>query len=417
MEISFTVDAKELNRAIGVVSVVVPQTQSGGAGGFLFVVRNDRCVIYSRDNNKHEARSSFAISEVSGEGNFILPTENIKALEYLKGGVTFFVTEQDGVHKVRYRHGVSGSSERVSLDPRSMLSFEKDIQTAVDTVTPREYPIKVLQFALGTSKSFLPKPTEQLEQDHFRTIKIFGSSEEDPTLAKANGYMVTANGREVCYFQCNAFLNNDLLVPQQHLSLIESFLSQSSGRVKAYILSNKSYLINEDGDVLGWPKHDSEMKKFAYYAKTEEIAVMVERDAMLSQLKYMRADLQKDRTKIKLHYDPSTDNFWFSSVNDTSNNTSVPVPSTKIAVQVEQPIIVPVNVEQMIHMFTGLRGYSAEFRIKILAGTDTRPKDRYMLRTIDGFNISDDGTVSGLLDEPNPDLYECRVTRFAPSIE
>lgn len=422
MEITFKVDASALNRAIGVASIVTPQVTPQTGGGYLLMVRQETCDIYSRDG-KHEARASFPISEVVGEGAFILPSEAVEGLSYVSGEILFLATEAGGSFKVKYTFGESGLVEQVSLDPRTMHMFEKDIAAAREAVSPKEFTIKVLQFALGTTKSFLPKSGDTVDQDMYRSVKVFGNA--DPDLARANGYMFASNSKEICYFKCGAFIDKDLSLPAQHLSLIESFLGRSTGSVSIYQTDTKVYMINQLGDVLGWPRHSIEYKKFSYYAKTDEIVVKVAPGDIIPRLKMMRANLPKDKTKIRMHFDPGTNYISFSSVAESKTLNSDPVATDKIDVRVSEPLVMNVNVLQMLHLFEAIRGDKVEFRIKIVPASDRYPKDRLMFRTIDGFLLNDEGTVvGGFIENPPKDTqyppkgaHECLVTRFAPGID
>lgn len=417
MEISFTVDASDLNRAISVVSIVKPQAAQG-AGGYLFSVRGEQCAVYSRDNLKHEARSSFQVSNVTGEGQFMFPADFVKEFGYVEGPIAFQATESNGSFKVTYTFESStGSSEHVSFDPRDMYNFEKDIQTAKDTLTPKRFSPKVLQFGLGIVKPFLPKKDDAIDQEFYNTIKIFGDN--DPELAKrANGYMIASNNKEICYFQCSAFLNKDLTAPSQHLGLIEAFLSQSEGGVDIYTTDKKSYVINSNGDVLGWPKHSSEYTKFQYYSKTDEVVVTLDQAVMVNRLKHMRAGLTDGKHKIRMHFDPSDMSIHFTSVDEGNSKKSGYVTTTAVDVKVTEPFSVNVNVGHMIHMFEGIRGDRVEFRVKIFLADEKRPKDRFMFRTIDGFFLSEEGAVvGGIGAKVEGEAHECRVTRYAPSID
>jgi hypothetical protein len=419
MEIAFNVESVALNRAIGVVSIVTPQT----GGGFLFMVRQETCDVYSRDG-KHEARASFPVSDVVGEGAFILPAEAVSGLSYVSGELKFRATEAGGAHKVKYTFGESGLVEQVSLDPRTMHMFERDVTAAREAVAPKEFPIKLLQFALATTKSYLPKAADEVDQDVYRTIRVFGNA--DPELARANGHVQASNGKEMCYFHCGAFLDKDLSFPSQHLSMIEAFLGRSSGNVAIYQTDTKVYMINSHADVLGWPRHTIEYKKFHWLAKTDEIVVKVAPSEIIPRLKMMRANLAKEKNnKIRMHFDPATGYISFSSVDESKVLNSDPVTTESVEIKVSEPRTMNVNVGHLLHMFEGIRGDKVEFRVRIQAADQRRPRERYSFRTIDGFLLNEDGiVVGGLIDNPPEDLqyppkgaYECRVTRYAPGID
>jgi hypothetical protein len=420
MEISFTVEASELNRAFSLVSIVTPQSNAqGGGGGYLFSVRgNQECAIYSRDNSKHEARTSLTITDVQGEGQFMFPAEYISGFQYVDGPIKVTASEIDGAFKVRYQFANSGVSDRVTFDPRDMYDFEQDIQTTKETVEPKVFSIKVLQFALSAARSYLPKSNDQVDQDFYKTIKIFGDA--DPELAKkANGYMVASNSKEIFYLYCSAFVGKDLTLPQAHLSLIDSFLSRSQGTVSVYNTDNKAYIINGQGDVLGWPRQSAEYTKFQYYAKSEEIVVQVEPDVLIKRLKWAKTQLPKDKYGVRLHFNPETTQFKISVTDANTVSESEPVATKSADVKVTEEVVINVNAQHMVHMLEGIKGEYAELRIKIVPAdaSNKRTKTRYMFRTIDTFFLTNDGVVVGAAGTGEDEAHECRVTRYAPSID
>lgn len=414
-EIKFIVESADLAHALSVLSIVPPQAVGVGGGGYLFVVRGELCAVYSRDG-KHEARSSFPVRDVTGEGMFMLPSECAPALGFVKGPIGFVASEDGGAFKVRYSFGASGVSEHVTFDPRTMALFEKDIAKAKEN-TPTKFQIEVLRYALGFAKSYLPKPNDPVDQEQYRTIKVFGNA--DPELAKkANGYLLASNGREIGYFHCSAFVDQDLTLPSQHIGAVEAFLRASDGGVEVYATDTKAYVINGKGDVFGWPKHATEYKRFSYYAKQDEVVAQVSPELISHQLKYMKATLGKQKTKIKLHFSPEEQAFHFSSVDESNNTRSLPVPVESLETKVTSEVVVNVNVAHMLHMFDGVTGDRVEFRIKVIPADANRPKDRFMFRTIDEFLLNDEGeVVGGLVDNAPAEAHRCTVTRFCPSID
>jgi len=418
MEIKFKVDSAELNAALGVVKIVSPQVTPTGGGGYLFVVQGDKCCIYSK-NSGHEVRASFKVTDVEGEGPFMYPADHVDAFAYVKGVISMTATSEGEAFKVKYTHGGSGVSEHVSFDPRQMHSFEKDVVAAQAAVEkPKRYSIKILLTALGMAKSFMAKPNDPVSDEANKTIRIFG--EADPELAKkANNYMFASNGTEACYFYSTAFFGQDLSAPAQHLPLIEAFLSKSLGAVTVYPTAKNTYIINSNDDVFGWPHHDSMYKSFAYLAKSDEVVAHVDAKAMLYQLQYMRAELPKKKTKIRLHFDPSDTTFKFSSLGDTNAVTSLPVAGEKGELKVDSEVVAPANVDHLIHLFEGIKSEKLEFRIKIIPADAKakRPKDLYMFRSIDEFLVNEEGTFMGMVAAIPEGFHVCKVTRFAPGID
>jgi hypothetical protein len=418
MEIKFTVDADRLNTALGIVSTVSPQVTPQGVGGYLFVVRGDQCRVYSK-NSGYSARSSFPISDVSGEGEFMYPAEYVKAFEFFSGPITFTATADGDVFKVKYTHGGSGVAQRVSFDPRAVMPFEKELEVAQSTVKPLEFSIKILQLAFNTVKSFMAgKSGDSVEEVH-RTLRIFGDA--NPELAKkANGFLYAANGKEACYFYCGAFLGRDLSAPAQHLPTIESFLSKCTGTVRVYPTAKSTYVFNSNNDVLGWSNYEVQYTNFAYLAKTDEIVVKISAKSMLYQLQYIRAELPKDKpsARVRLYFDPPTKTFWVAGTDDTNTFKSLPVEAQASESKVTAEVVANANVDRLIHIFEGIRGDTVEFRIRIVAAEETkRGKEYHMFRTIDEFLLNDEGSVLAFLD-PVPEGYHvCRVTRYAPGLD
>lgn len=418
--IKFNVEAQALHRALNLAGVVPPTSEDNKPAGYLFVVSGETCSIFSRDSKaKHEARTSFHISEAEGEGRFMLPSEAVSALKLIKEDQTiqFEASSEDDVFRIRYSFGSSGSSEKVSFDPRAFGSFEKDITKALEE-PEKEFPVKALQIALGTTKTWLPKPTDKIEQPHLRTIKIFGQS-DDPAVAKGDGFMFATNGQVACFYRCTAFLGKELLVPEQHLRLIESFLSRSEGRaVKIYSLPNKSYMVNESGDIVGWNTISADHKKFSYLSKNDEIVLMVTPKDIIDQLKFVKADMASDKFKVRMAYDPTKHSLQFSHVDGNLSGSSLPVSCELIkqTLETEEQILMSIHVDFMLKLFEGLKGNSVEFRVKIIPASSGYPRPRYLFRTIDQYSLTTEGQVVATI-EGEETLTECQVTRLAPGID
>jgi len=418
MEIKFTVDAEQLNKALRVSSIISPQITAEQERGYLFVVGGDgkACQVYAT-NGAHEVRSSFPISDVEGEGSFMYPADYIGAFEYVSGPVTFTATSEGESFKVKYTFG-PGETDRVSFDPRSMNLFEKKIQQAVDSQEPKSYNIKTLQLALGMAKSFMAKPNDTVTHEFYKTVQIFG--DDDPKVKKANGYLFSSNGTEAFYFQSDVFKGQGLAAPAQHLSLLESFMSQSTGALRVYKTEERTYVINENNDVIGWPHHHDTYEKFSYYSLDDPIIAKVDCGRMHHQLRFMRAGLHKDKKKVLLHFNPSSKDFWFSCADNGSVTKSLPVTAEEVETKIEEELTAPVNVNHMLDLFDNAKGEWVEFRIVVLPkdGKD-RTKDLFFFRTIDEFLVSDDGTIAGGSGATNvaEGVHKCTVTRFTPGID
>jgi hypothetical protein len=201
-------------------------------------------------------------------------------------------------------------------------------------------------------------------------------------------------------------------------------MAQSSGFLRIYKTDRGTYAVNENNDVIGWPRHEDTYKKFSYYSKTEQIVVMLEPKSLHYQLQFMRAGLHKDKKKIRLHFRASDGTFWFSSIDEGNTTTSLPVTARSVSEnKVNGEIVANVNVNHMLNIFDNIKGETVEFRIMILPADDKRPKDIFMFRTIDVFLVSNDGTIAGAVADGSENMtvpegvHVCKVTRFASGID
>jgi len=138
---------------------------------------------------------------------------------------------------------------------------------------------------------------------------------------------------------------------------------------------------------------------------------------MVAQLNYVRSTLPKDKHNVRMTYDPETSTFVFYGSHKEKKSATLAVPATKVECKVTETISVNVNSEHMVKLFSGTKGNEVEFRIKVIPGSERNPKGRFFMRTIDAFNMTNDGTVIALIPNTTPDVNECIVTRFIPSVE
>ena len=417
-KIKFTVSVDDLKKALKVVSIVSPQAQASSPDrGYLFVVQGEECRIYSK-NGSQEARSSFPISSVEGEGGFMYPADYISEFDFRKGSILFEVLSDDTAWKVKYTTDTGAGSERVSFDPGTMVSMERKIQEALSS-EPKIFDVALIKDAIGTTKSFVAGDNDKTAADQHRTIQIFGDTEGP--LAKGNGFMLASNNTRCCYYYTDAFKGNGLAVPGGEIGLMDKFLSRSSGALKVYETPKGYYLHNDKGDIVGWQHTVDTHKKFAYYAKKDQIVVRVDVAAMSDQLRFMRAAIPKDTNKIRIAFNSAEGTFKFSSVDAGGSSTS------SDSIKVEEVLrceVTPeeggadfqtfVNVEYMLSLFSGLKGALTEFRVFIVT-SQNRPKPAYMFRTIDEYLFN--GTVvGGVLENAEEGTHGCTVTRFTPNI-
>lgn len=409
--ITFTVEPKALLRALSVVQTVSPQSQASTQQdrGFLFVVQDGKCRVYSRGNNQ-EARAFLDISDVDGDGAFVYPADYVSEFECLKGPITFKAESDGNAYKVSYKAGAAGS-DRVTFDPGMLVELEKHIQETLDQPS-KTFNVNLLKDSLIVSKAFVATDKDKNAKECNKMVQVFGDS-SNPDTAKGDGNLYASDGTQCLYYRSESFVGNGLVVPGPCLGLLDKFLGKSSGDLKAYLTPRGTYLVNSDEEVLGWQNRSDTYKKFAYYHMNDDIIVVVDVLSMAEQLRLMRRAIASDRTKIRMHFDPNAKTFSFSSADENNKTTSYPVPIEDIQTcKVAGEITANVNVDHMINLFSGLKGARVVFRILLLEG---QAKPIYMLRTIDEFYMTEDGTVFGGTTPPEG-AKACVVTRFAPSI-
>jgi hypothetical protein len=418
MEIKFTVQAEDLKKALKVVSIVSPQAQATTQQerGYLFVVQGERCSVYSKSGG-HQARSSFPITDVEGEGPFMYPADFIEEFDFIKEAIHFAATEKDGAFGVNYKFGGDAAGvDRVSFDPRTgmMSDLEKGIQEAMEQQEPEVYSVGILQEALNSSKPFMATEKDKAAQEHFKTIQIFGSDDPDD-LSSVRGFLYASNRRKSCYFQSDHFVNGrGLVMPSIHLGLLEKFMSRSGDKLRVYKTDNGYYVANNRDDVIGWPHHMDVHKACKYYPRdVDTIVVQVDPEKMRDQLQYMKATMPKDKTTVRLQYDVDQKKFWFTHGGDGSRATSGAVPANVETCKIDGEVKVALNVEYLLELFNGVKGHEIDFRILVLPPDEKIPKGRYMFRTIDEFLMDDEGSVvGGVVDQVPEGAHVCRVTRF-----
>lgn len=423
MGIKFTVQAGDLNKALKVVSIVSPQAQASTQQerGYLFVAQGERCSVYSK-NGGHEARSSFPITDVEGEGPFMYPADFISEFDFIKDEAVHFTAEEnEGAFTVNYKFGDAGV-DRVSFDPKigMMSDLEKNIQKAMEGQEPQSYNIGMLQEALGVAKSFMATEKDKVAREHYKTVQIFGTDDPPDITDKGGiGYLYAANGVKACYFQTKPFEGRGLVMPGIHLGLLEKFMARSHGDLSVYKTERGYYVANSRDDVIGWPEHMDKHKKFAYYTWDQDsIVVRVEADDMRGQLQYMRATMPKDKTKIRLHYDVDANRFWFTHGGSGSRATSRPIPAEVETCKIEGEVGINLNVDYLLDLFSGVKGHKINFRILVMPPNDKRPKGTFMLRTIDEFLMDNGGEVVGGVVDPIPEgANVCRVTRYTSGMD
>lgn len=413
MQIRFKAQAKDLHDALSVVSIVAPRpiTPQGGSG-FLFVVRGERCYLYSRDALR-VARADFAIEPLEGEGAFIYPAENVGLLERAgDGAITFTASSEGETHRVSFLADSGAKDSRSTYDPRLMSTCDKDVEAATDE---RTFSVGILREALRQARPFLAGDADKRAEDHFKTLQVFDGS--NPSWAKGNGTLFAANGVTAFFFQSEAFTDKGLAIHGSHLGSVTSFLGRCSGQVSIRRGANMTFATDERGNVLGWTHHDKTHTRYSYYAlSNDQFAFDVPVTATVSALKYMQSGLGTKRDKIKVSFEAADPKFVFSAIEGNSETASFPVPVIPHEGSKAEDMSFFVNINHLIALLADSKGDRTMLRVAVLAKNDKRPKDSAMIRAIDTFLMDKDGKIVPGSEDSKPEgTFACRVTRFVPS--
>lgn len=415
MQIKFKTNAAALQEALAIVGIVSPRpiTPQGGSG-YLFVVRDNRCYLYSRDATR-VARADIAVEEVEGTGAFIYPAEYVGLLGRAgDGDIEFTATSEGEVHRVSFQSSSGAKDSRTTYDPRLLAPCDKDFEAATGE---RAFPVGVLKEALRQAKPFILEADKKMEnQEHLKSVQVYDGTK--PEWASGNGVLYAANGTTAIYFQSDAFTDKGLAIHGQHLSAVTSFLGRASGEVTMRRGTNMTFAVDSKGRVLGWTHHEKMHGRFHYYGLHSDAFVYdVPVSAFLSALKYMQSGLGK-RDKIKVAFSHADSSVSFSALESNAETASFPVPVIPHEGSKESNVEFFANINHIMAMVADAKGDRLMFRIAVLPKNEQRPKETYMLRTMDSFLMDADGKVVPGSAESKPEgAYQCQVTRFVPSYQ
>jgi len=412
MQIKFKAQAGDLNEALAIVGTVTPRpiTPQGGSG-YLFVVRGERCFLYSRDSLR-VARADFPIEPIEGEGAFIYPAENIGLLDRAGDGVITFTASSEGdTHRVAFQADSGAKDSRTTYDPRLMLPCDKDVESATNE---KSFSVGILREAFRQARPFLADDSDKHAAEHLRTVQIFDQSK--PEWAKGDGTLFAATGVTAFFFQSDGFVGKGLAIHGQHLGFLANFLNRCSGQVTLRRGANMTFAINDKGHVLGWTHHEKTHEKFSTYSLSNDTYVFdVPVSAALSALKYMQSGLRPKQEKIRVSLESDQLTFWAAESN--SETSSFPVPLIPQADSSKENLQFFVNISHFSNILSDIKGDRVQMRITVLPVTQQRTKAQAMIRTVDAFLMDKDGKVIPGSEEAKPEgAFACRVIRFVPSM-
>ncbi len=404
----FRANTADLLQALGVASVVTPRPVTPqGVAGFLFVVREGRCSIYSRDA-VCVARADLPISDVEGEGSFAYPASYVDAFRFVGDEVTIEATADGERFMVRYESGSGASGEHATFDPVLLSTCDTDYDRAGQ---PAEFPSGLLREAIQLARPFLAKPNDTRVGDEFKGLLLFDASK--PDWARGDGHLFTSNAVQAFFFHCEAFAGKGFEIHGVHLPALIAFLAKSEGPIGIRRGDNYLFASNSQGHVLGWPRHSKTHGKFSYYPlKTDKYVLAVSKAVLVNALKYTRTELDAKRDKIKIDFDPAAKSLTFGVSEGTSKARSFPVPVRPLTTQ-DAGFSLSANIDHLMDLVEGVKGNEVELRIAIIEADPAKKvlKDIAMFRTVDEFQMTPEGRVV----VETEGTYKCKVTRFVPS--
>lgn len=414
---------RALTEALDLASIVPPKPVTpDSVAGYLFVVSGGQCSIYSREQ-RHQIRVTVPVEASDGEGSFIFPADRVSALKFLDGWIEIESGKdaEGDRHWVRYEAESKDKQEDLStIDPRMMQALDDAFNAASDGPA---FSAALLREAIATTRPYLAKVGDTRVEEHFQTLQVFDDSREE--WKKGDGYMFGADGIRTCYFFCDLFQGKHLALHGQNLPFLSAFLAKCPGEVSIRHGKAMTFLVNKNGQVLGWAHNVHTHGKFSYYArKADGFVLRSDKDLFVKALRYVRAALDSKRDKIRLTYSHETKMLSVLASEGIAKAASRPIPVE--AVEEESgaglkgstnDFAVNLNLNHLIDLIDPMKGHRVELRVAILPETQER-KESALLRTVDSFLLDEDGKMLiSKSDATEGKAAECQVTRFMPSRE
>ena len=412
----FQTQTSDLKYALDIVTLVTPiVATSQGASGYLFVVKDGKCSIHSRDEQRR-IRVDLEVSDLEGEGSFVYPADKVAALQYLEGTIEFEAGQTGDRFWVKYTSDSGARAERSTCDPDLLQSIDEDVDQATEGYT---LPSAILKEGLQTTKSYIAKVGDNRVGDQYKTVQLFDAAAKKEW-AKGDGCLYASDHIRMIYFMCEAFKGKGLAIHGQHLPTLMSFLSKCEGEVRIRAGEGVTFLVNSKGSVFGWSQHDKQHGKYAYYPlKMDGFVLKAAKASLMRTLKLVRAELDPKKDKIRIEYSHEDKVLRYKSSETSGQAESNPVPVEPLADEekgtgqagLTSDFAGNINIDQMLDLVADVKATHVELRASII---DRDGRDYILFRTIERFPMSPAGKV--LVDKKSDEeVYLCEVTRFMPS--
>ncbi len=412
----FQTQASDLKRALDVATLVPPVVASSqGAIGYLFVVKDGKCSIHSRDEQRR-VRVDLEVSDVEGEGAFVYPPDKVDALQFLDDGIEFEAGQTGDRYWVKYVSDSGAKAERSTCDPDLLQPLDEDLDRAAEGYT---LPAALLREGLTMTKGYIAKVGDTRTEDQYKTVQLFDAAAKKEW-SKGDGCLYACDHIRMIYFMCEAFKGKGLSIHGQHLPTLMSFLSKCEGDVRIRAGEGVTFMINSKGSVFGWSQHSKQHGKYAYYPlKMDSFVLKILKAPLMRTLKLIRAELDPKKDKIRIEYS-HTDKALRYKLSETSGQVESNPVTVDPLVDEEKgtgqaglttDFAGNINVDQMIDLVEAIKETHVELRASIL---ERDGRDYILFRTIERFPMNAAGKV--LVDKKaDEEVFLCEVTRFMPS--
>lgn len=397
------VDAASLKEAFEVASIVSPKpvTAKGGEG-FLFVLKDGACKIYSRDSSRH-IRVELPLLESEGEGSFVYPAKKIGSFKRFSGWVEIEAGTEDNSYWVRYKTQGGSSANEVSFDPGLLSSNDEALEEATAEQT---FPVAVLKEALALCRPHLVKPNDASvsdENEHLKSIQIF-----------ENGCFFSAALNSAFFFHCEVFKGKNLAIHGNHLPSLTAFLARCDGDITIRFNEETAFAVS-DKFALGWTQPTKQHTKYTYYPKKwESFALTVPKELFSNALHHMREEGDPTKDKARLTYSHKDKTLAFKVSSKTGQAVSAPVGVVPVEEEGSKAdtddFTSNVSISHFLELVEPIKAHEVEIRVVV---QEQGGRKKALYRTVESFHLSPQGKVT--IPKEEEKSYACRVTRFTPS--
>lgn len=408
--IRFRVRTTDLVRALSHVVIAKAQrTRMGVRSGLLFVVRGTQCVVCSRAASGLSAWASFPVTDAHGEGAFVVPAERIEPLRKHIGDWRVFEAKStdEGRFVIRTTGSAGASSEYETFAPDMDVSCVDDVDLQG---IGHEVPSAVLAEALHLAEPFIARANDRRTEPQYQVVQVFDASL--PEHAKGDGHLFASDSLRAYYFWCEAFQGRGIRLHRNHVKAVVAFL-KTCRKVTLNVGTSHTYATSADGRGLAWPDATASHAQFKYYSLKNDAVLMIEREALVTALRWVRATLPKHQDKIQVSFERKAMQLRFAIRESYVRAESWPIPVVPKMVDGEPRVEDrdwSFNIDHLIDLVRDVKNHEVELHVLIVPPQGDR-KEVAMLRTIDDFSLD----ARGRLTNNANGSFKCRVTRLLPS--